>query len=135
MRQEILETIPESERRSWEENKWSAVVQWSDGREPLLYDHRQHVHRGSIVASLTFEGSGTIAKIPRQDISQLDYRDIYDKTDAMPGLTYHAGEGVLMIINGVHYPSGGLHAAPQSDEVYPQRLTVLVEISKRELVP
>jgi hypothetical protein len=55
---------------------------------------------------LTLEGSGTIAKIPRRDISDMDVRDIYEDADRMEGCTYQAGPGELMIINAVHYPGG-----------------------------
>ncbi len=130
MRSETLESIPANERESWETHKWIVAVQWSNGSAPLAYDHVQHVHRDSIVASLTMEGSGTIAKVPNEDISKLNYVQIYDEADDMRGHTYQAVPGDLMIINGVHYPGGGLHAAPQNNGSFPSRLTILVSIEK-----
>lgn len=130
MRDEILSSIPSEQRDMWSKSEWFAAIQWSNGSEGLMYDHVQHVHRDSIVASLTLEGSGTIAKILRRDISDMDVRDIYEDADRMEGCTYQAGPGELMIINAVHYPGGGLHAAPQHDGAYPERLAIFVEINR-----
>jgi hypothetical protein len=114
MREEILKSIPESEVKTWEGKEWSASV-----------------HRDQIVASLTLEGKGTVAKIPMKDISQMSPTHIIKEADDMSGFTYQADAGHLMIINGVHYPGGGLHAAPQTDGVSHSRLTILIEISER----
>jgi hypothetical protein len=129
MRREILASLPADERGAWEAHKWVVAVQWSNGSEPLVYDHIAHVHRDSIVASLTMEGSGTIARIPQQDISKLDCNQICHEAGNMGGYIYQAAAGELMIIKGVHYPCGGLHAAPHRGDLFPSRLTILVSIS------
>lgn len=130
MRNEIIESLPGNERGAWQQHKWEVAIQWSNGMEPLAYDHLYHVHRDSIVASLTMEGSGTIAKIPQQDISTLDCNQICQEAGVMGGYTYQAAAGELMIINGVHYPGGGLHAAPHNNDFFPNRVTILVSIEK-----
>ncbi len=131
MREEILKSIPESEVKTWEGKEWSASVRYSDSSSPSDLTLRQHVHRDQIVASLTLEGKGTVAKIPMKDISQMSPTHIIKEADDMSGFTYQADAGHLMIINGVHYPGGGLHAAPQTDGVSHSRLTILIEISER----
>lgn len=128
MRFEILDSIPSNERAFWRKSKWDVYVQLSNGTEELLYDHVQHVDRDRILASLTLEGSGKIAKIPEPDISSMDCKEIFEKADQMEGHTYQAAAGELMIINGVHYAGGGLHAAPKNGSVIPERLTILVSL-------
>jgi hypothetical protein len=129
MRQQILESLPQKIRDDWAKKKFGVSVQWSDGSESLLYDHAQHVHRDHIVASLCLDGAGTIVKLG-EDVSHLDYKQVYQVADPMPGYIYQAGKRELVILNAVHHPEGGLHAAPQANQKYPERFVILVSIDK-----
>jgi hypothetical protein len=135
MGDEILNSIPIEERNLWNKSTWYVAMEWSDGTGELAYDHRQHVHRDQIEATLTLEGSGTIAKIPRLDISGMSHQEVYDQADSIDGYIYQAAPGELMIINGVHHPSGGLHAAPQNNSSRPERLIIFVSIEKPVSLP
>lgn len=57
------------------------LPQWSDGTQSARYDHIMHVHRDSIVGSITLYGPETVIKIPERDISTLDYREIYGQEE------------------------------------------------------
>jgi hypothetical protein len=108
MGDEILNSIPIEERNLWNKSTWYVAMEWSDGTGELAYDHRQHVHRD---------------------------QEVYDQADSIDGYIYQAAPGELMIINGVHHPSGGLHAAPQNNSSRPERLIIFVSIEKPVSLP
>lgn len=131
MREKIILSLPIALRNSWRNKKYNVVVQWTDGKGWLLYDHTFHVHRKEIVGVLAVEGEGMLLKVSNdKSLANLIPEQIIKIADDLPGHVYQAKPGELAITNGVHYRDGGLHAAPQRNEKIPPRFIILLNIDE-----